>query len=135
MLQMEKHDLKPAITGGETQTLTSSAVGQTVLFRLPSYSTDIDQRSLRLFFLETPEPQFDSIVQNPQICMGEPIIRGTRITAAFVYRLVKSGMQVKEVLEAYPQLREEDVRQAIEFVEKTYGGLLFAPHTIHASTP
>lgn len=63
-------------------------------------------------------PTFDSIVQDPEICMGEPHIRGTRITVAFVCRLFESGMQVKEILEAYPSLQEEDVRQAIAFSQK-----------------
>jgi uncharacterized protein (DUF433 family) len=110
MLQMEKHELKPSLMGGWTQTWTSSASTGTVIVSVQPH-----------FSLVTPELLFDRIIRNPQICMGEPTIKGTRITAAFVYRLVKSGMHVKDVLDAYPQLQEEDIRQAIAFVEKTYG--------------
>jgi uncharacterized protein (DUF433 family) len=64
---------------------------------------------------------FDRIDQNPEVCFGEPIIRGTRITCSFVYRLIQSGMQIRDVLEAYPQLEEKDIRQAIEFVRNKPG--------------
>ena len=64
-----------------------------------------------------PVQQFTKIVRHPDICMGEPTIDGTRITAAFIYRMIKSRMTIKEILEAYPQLVEEDIRQAVAFTD------------------
>lgn len=66
-------------------------------------------------FEQEEDLTLDRIVEDPQICMGEPTIKGARITVAFVKRLLKSGMQVKEVLEAYPQLDEEDIKQALAY--------------------
>ncbi len=58
---------------------------------------------------------FDRITVNPDICMGQPTIRGMRITVAFILKLLASGMSHEEVLKAYPELEEEDILQAIEY--------------------
>jgi uncharacterized protein (DUF433 family) len=58
---------------------------------------------------------FDSITVNPEVCMGQPIIRGMRITVAFVLKLLASGMTHEEILKAYPELEKEDIFQSIEY--------------------
>ncbi len=58
---------------------------------------------------------FDRITVNPEVCMGQPTIRGMRITIAFVLKLLASGMTHEEILKAYPELEEEDILQAIEY--------------------
>ena len=65
---------------------------------------------------ETP-PQvmvmrLDRITVDPQVCMGQPMIRGIRITVAFVLKQLASGQSKQEILKAYPELEEEDLRQA-----------------------
>ena len=54
------------------------------------------------------------IAINPAIMAGKPIIRGTRIPVDLIVRLVAQGTGVKEILEDYPQLKEEDIRAALE---------------------
>lgn len=61
-----------------------------------------------------PKP-FDRITVNPEICMGQPIIRSMRITVAFVLKLLASGMSHEEILKAYPELEEGDILQVIEY--------------------
>lgn len=58
---------------------------------------------------------FNRITVNPKVCMGQPTIRGMRITVAFVLKLLASGMTHKEILKAYPELEDDDIRQAIEY--------------------
>lgn len=58
---------------------------------------------------------FNRITVNSEICMGQPTIRGMRITVAFVLKLLASGMTHEEILKAYPELEEEDILQAIEY--------------------
>lgn len=58
---------------------------------------------------------FNRITVNPEVCMGQPTIRGMRITVAFVLKLLASGMTHEEILNAYPELEEEDILQAIEY--------------------
>lgn len=57
----------------------------------------------------------DRITVNPDICMGQPTIRGMRITVAFVLKLLASGQTYEEILDAYPELEKEDLKQAMEY--------------------
>jgi uncharacterized protein (DUF433 family) len=57
----------------------------------------------------------DRITIDPEICMGQPTIRGLRITVAFILKQLASGMTVSDILQAYPELEEEDVRQAVHY--------------------
>lgn len=59
--------------------------------------------------------KLDRITINPDICLGQPTIRGMRITVSVVLKMVAQGKSFQEVLEAYPELEEEDVRQAVRY--------------------
>ena len=72
---------------------------------------------------------FNRITINPEVCMGQPTIRGMRITVAFVLKLLASGMTHEEVLKAYPELKEEDILQTIEYAAWLAGEYR---HPIHA---
>lgn len=43
-------------------------------------------------------------------CNGLPCIRGTEITTKSIAKLAHNGMNQEEVLELYPELEEEDLR-------------------------
>jgi len=58
---------------------------------------------------------FGRIIVDPEICMGQPVIRGLRITVAFVLKLLASGMTNEAILKAYPELKAEDILQVIEY--------------------
>lgn len=57
----------------------------------------------------------DRITFNPNIMGGRACIRGMRVTVALVVRLVANGMTTDEIIEAYPYLEPEDVRQALRY--------------------
>ena len=59
--------------------------------------------------------KLDRITVNPNICLGQPTIRGMRITVSVILKMLASGKSVPEVLEAYPELEAEDVQQAIKY--------------------
>jgi uncharacterized protein (DUF433 family) len=61
------------------------------------------------------------IVHDPGILGGKPVVRGTRISVAFILECL-AGMTVAEVLDAYPCLAAEDIRAA----------LLYAAGAMHA---
>ncbi len=58
---------------------------------------------------------FDRITVDPEICMGQPTIRGMRLTVSFVLKLLASGMAQEEILKAYPELEKEDLNQVMEY--------------------
>lgn len=57
----------------------------------------------------------ERITIDPQVCLGQPTIRGMRITVSVVLRMLGGGQSVDEVLEAYPELEREDVLQAMQY--------------------
>ncbi len=59
--------------------------------------------------------KLDRITVNPNICLGQPTIRGMRITVSVILKMLGNGHSVQEVLEAYPELETEDVQQAIRY--------------------
>ncbi|MBI2918985.1 MAG: DUF433 domain-containing protein [Chloroflexi bacterium] len=59
--------------------------------------------------------RLDRITVDPRVCLGQPTIRGTRITVGVVLKMLAHGNRVEEVLEAYPELETEDVRQALAY--------------------
>lgn len=46
---------------------------------------------------------------------GQACIRGLRIPVATVVRCVASGMSSQEILEAYPDLEQEDIVEALQY--------------------
>ncbi len=58
---------------------------------------------------------FDRITFDPNIMGGRACIRGMRITVALILNLVANGMSNEEILEAYPYLELEDIRQALRY--------------------
>lgn len=52
---------------------------------------------------------------DPNICGGKPVIKGTRITVEFILELLANGWSYEEILENYPQLKREDILEAIRY--------------------
>lgn len=57
----------------------------------------------------------DRITFDPKILGGRATLRGMRISVALVVNLVANGMTFGEILEQYPLLEEEDIRQALKY--------------------
>ncbi|MEM1353691.1 MAG: DUF433 domain-containing protein [Planctomycetota bacterium] len=60
-------------------------------------------------------PDFDRIVSDPDILDGQPCIRGTRLTVRRVLAILSELKTNEAVIEGYPQLNDESIRQAIAF--------------------
>ena len=52
---------------------------------------------------------------NPKVMGGKPCIRGLRVTVGTVVGLVASGYSDKEILDMYPYLEPEDIREALAY--------------------
>jgi uncharacterized protein (DUF433 family) len=68
---------------------------------------------------ETPKhrnmERLDRITIDPSVCLGQPTLRGTRITVSVVLKMAAGGKSVTEIIDAYPELEPEDVRQALRY--------------------
>jgi uncharacterized protein (DUF433 family) len=58
---------------------------------------------------------FSRITVNPNLMGGTPCIRGLRIPVATVVGMVGEGMADTEILNAYPDLDVEDIREAVRY--------------------
>lgn len=55
------------------------------------------------------------IAVNPNICFGKPCVKNTRIWVSLVLDLLAAGDSVADILEAYPQLTQEDILACIAY--------------------
>ena len=55
------------------------------------------------------------IVWKPEVMLGKPVIRDTRITVELILRMLAAGHSVDDILEEYDHLSREDVLDAIGF--------------------
>ncbi len=58
---------------------------------------------------------FERITFDPQIMGEQACIRGMRIPVALIVNLVAHGKSAEQILEEYPDLEPEDIRQALEY--------------------
>jgi uncharacterized protein (DUF433 family) len=62
---------------------------------------------------------YDRIEINPKVMMGKPVILGTRIPVELILRKLSEKATEADLLQAYPQLVDEDIRAAIRFAADT----------------
>jgi uncharacterized protein (DUF433 family) len=58
------------------------------------------------------------IVSDPNIMMGKPVIKGTRITVELILEKMAAGETVEGLLEAYPHITREGILAALGFAAK-----------------
>ena len=59
--------------------------------------------------------QFDRIKVDPNQMGGVPCIRGLRIPVATIVAMVGEGLTEGEILNGYPDLELEDIRQSLRY--------------------
>jgi uncharacterized protein (DUF433 family) len=59
------------------------------------------------------------IQSDPKVMMGKPVIRGTRVTVELILRKMGEGATEAELLDAYPQLKKQDIQAAIAYAADT----------------
>jgi uncharacterized protein (DUF433 family) len=57
----------------------------------------------------------DRIELNPNIMLGKPVIRGTRITVELILRKLAEGADETTLLAAYPTLTKADIQAALTY--------------------
>ena len=72
---------------------------------------------------------FDRITFDPNVMGGRACIRGLRVTVSLIVNLVANGMDIDEIIEAYPYLEADDIRQALQYAA------WLAEETVHVWDP
>lgn len=55
------------------------------------------------------------IVSNPDVMLGKPVIKGTRITVELILKKLASGYSVDQILKSYDHLSKEDILAALDY--------------------
>lgn len=59
--------------------------------------------------------RLDRITSSPEICHGQPVVRGLRYPVENLLELLASGMTIEEIIGDHPDLERDDVLAALEF--------------------
>ena len=65
--------------------------------------------------MRTRQALFDRITFQPEILGGRACIRGMRIPVSLILGQIAHGATHEEILEQYPDLEPDDIRQALEY--------------------
>lgn len=58
------------------------------------------------------------ITSNPDVLLGKPVIKGTRLTVALLLRKLSEGASVEAIVQMYPQITKEDVYAALQYASE-----------------
>ena len=72
---------------------------------------------------------FDRITFDRNVMGGRACIRGMRVTVSLILNLVANGMSTEEIIEAYPYLEPDDIRQALQYAA------WLAEESVHSPEP
>jgi uncharacterized protein (DUF433 family) len=70
---------------------------------------------------------FDRITADPNILGGKACIRGMRISVSLIINLLANGLSQAELLNEYPDLEPEDIRQALQYAAWTADDAIYTP--------
>jgi uncharacterized protein (DUF433 family) len=59
------------------------------------------------------------IVIDPEIMMGKPVVRGTRVTVESILEKLAAGESEEQILAAHPRLTRESIQAALAYAAKT----------------
>lgn len=57
---------------------------------------------------------------DPNILVGKPVVKGTRLSVDFILRLFANGWTVEQVLESYPQLTPMALQAIFAFAAESF---------------
>ena len=57
----------------------------------------------------------DKIESNPDIMLGKPVIKGTRITVELILKRLSEGASMDEILEGYSNITKDDILACLSY--------------------
>jgi uncharacterized protein (DUF433 family) len=68
----------------------------------------------------------ERITVDPEVLVGKPVVKGTRLAVEFIIDLLAAGWMSDEIIENFPGLEAEDIRACLAYageamrLEKVY---------------
>ncbi|NHK32722.1 MAG: DUF433 domain-containing protein [Asgard group archaeon] len=66
--------------------------------------------------------KFERIVRDPEICGGQPTIKGTRVLVTVILDYLKEGITFDEILDSFPSIAREDIQEIIIYAKEMITG-------------
>ncbi len=66
--------------------------------------------------------KYSRVVRNPEICGGQPTIRGTRVLVLDILDWIKEGETFNSILENFPSISKEDIQEIIRYAQDIIAG-------------
>ena len=66
--------------------------------------------------------KYSRIVRNPEICGGQPTIRGTRVLVLDILDWIKEGETFNSIIENFPSISREDIQEIIRYAQDIIAG-------------
>jgi uncharacterized protein (DUF433 family) len=80
-----------------------------------------------LIFFGDPEstmadiPEHPSLAIDPDVLLGKPVIRGTRLSVEFIIGLLADGWTEAEIVANYPGVAHEDILACLAYARDALG--------------
>jgi len=69
----------------------------------------------------------EHIISNPNVLVGKPTIKGTRISVELLLELFSAGWTEEQILESYPTISSESIRAAFLYLKECVQQELYFP--------
>lgn len=80
--------------------------------------------------MKAEEELLERIVIDPNVMVGRPVIRGTRVPVEHVLTLLAQGLTVEDILKDYPHLTRDDIAAVLLYAAKVTGREEVYPVTV-----
>jgi uncharacterized protein (DUF433 family) len=64
---------------------------------------------------------YDRITSNPDVMLGKPVIKNTRLTVELILRKIGGSYSFDEILEMYPHITKEDILAVVNYAASVIG--------------
>jgi len=58
---------------------------------------------------------------DPEVMLGKPVVKGTRIAVEQILQKLAAGMTVEAILRDHPRLSREDIQAALAYASEAIG--------------
>ncbi len=59
--------------------------------------------------------KYKFIESNPDVMMGKPVLKGTRITVELILEKLGAGESIEQILQEHPHITKEAILEALQF--------------------
>lgn len=69
----------------------------------------------------------EHIISDPQILLGKPTIKGTRISVELILELFSKGWTEEQILDSYPTISRDSIRAVFAYLQSCVQQELYFP--------